>query len=126
MGLLTGDLATSVYKAFKGKLLTGLIRQTTVAESGGLDQYGDPIDVASTDTVCEGFVENYADYFRAKAGIPEFDIQVNIFAKSIPGITPTKDDIVQMNGRWYQLRSAKTDPATALWTCQAYPIPEQE
>lgn len=126
--LLDGDLATSIYEGFKGKLLTGLIRQRVTPESGALDSLGDPIELSSTDTVIEGFVENYDDAYRARAGIPETDIQVNFFSKSADGVTPGKDDLVKFTrgttDTWYQLRRVKTDPAIALWSCQAFQIPE--
>lgn len=130
MALLTGDLAKKVFKAFKGKLLTGLIRQTVTPDSGALDDLGDPLDSAPVDTAIEGFTEDYSAYFRATAGIPDTDTKVNIFAESCPGLIPSKDDKVKLIGRfgaqWYQLRSAATDPATALWVCRAFPIPEPE
>lgn len=126
MALLDGDIAKKIFAAFKGKLQTGLIRQISAPSSGGTDEYGDDLDGAPTDTACEGFVEDYDDAYRARAGIPDLDVKVNIFGQSIPTITPGKDDKVQMptGGQWYQLRRAKKDPATALWTCQAFAIPE--
>lgn len=124
--LLTGDIQKQVFAAFRGKLLTGVIRQARVGISGGLDDYGDAIDVGFVESKCEGFTENYSDAFKAASGIPQTDIKVNIFGGSIPGITPGKDDLVMLKGitgvQWYQLRGpVKTDPATALWNCQAFP-----
>lgn len=128
MGLLDYDLATQIYAGFKGRLLTGLIRQYSAPQSGALDSHGDPIDLAPVDTAIEGFTEGYDDAYRARAAIPSLDLKVNIFAKSCPGITPGKDNIVKFTrdgvGEWYQLRRAQTDPATALWVCQAFAIPE--
>lgn len=128
MSLLSGDLASQIFAGFKGRLLSGIIRHQTVPESGGLDALGDPIDTATTDTAIEGFTEAYDDAFRNRAGIPETDLMVNIFAKSCPGVTPSKDDVVRIDhgtvAEWYQLRRVKTDPATALWTCQAFAVPD--
>lgn len=126
MALLTGDLQGQIFAAFKGKLLKGLIRQIVIGVSGGLDARGDPIDVAPVYTRIEGFVEDYSDYFKATAGVPQTDVKVNIFGGSCPGVTPGKDDIVMLKGiagqKWYQLRGPiSTDPATALWVCQAQP-----
>lgn len=122
MSLLEYDLAKSIYKGFKGKLLTGIIRQSVSASSGALDSYGDPIDPVPTDTAVQGFVDHYSAFYRAQAGIPDTDLRVNIFAQSAPDITPGKDDRVRFGTRWYQLRAARTDPATALWDCQAFEI----
>lgn len=122
MGLLDGDIARAIYAGFRGKLKSGLIRQAVVASSGGLDSYGDPIDSEPTDTACQGFTENYSAYSHAQLGIPKTDIQVSIFAQSIPGITPKQSDLVYMNANWYQVRRAEIDPAGALWECQAFPV----
>ena len=128
MGFLDGDLASQIYKGFKGKLLIGVIRQRALADSGALDALGDPIELAATDTAIEGFVENYDTAYAAKAGIPQTDIAVNIFGKSCPGVVPGKDEIVRFRqggiDTWYQLRAAKTDPALALYSCRAFVIPE--
>lgn len=128
MGLLTGDIANTVYRSFKGKLLSGIIRQLSIPESGGLDGNGDPIDAAPIDTACEGFDDNYSEYFERRFEIPDGDVVIGIFAKSIPGVTLSKDDRVRFDrpegSEWYQLRKTKIDPARALWQCQAYPIPD--
>ncbi len=124
--LLTGDLQKQIFAAFKGKLLKGMIRQQAINASAGLDALGDPIAITATDTPCEGFTENYSDSFYA-SGIPTTDLKVNLFGGSIIGITPGKDDLVMLKGitgeQWYQLRGPiRTDPASALFTCQAFPI----
>lgn len=130
MGFLDGPLAESIYQGFKGKLLSGVIRQRAPAQSTALDEYGDPLDLIPTETTIEGFTEDYDDAFRAKAGIPLTDLKVNFFGKSAPGITPGKDDIVRFTqagvDTWYQLRRAKVDPAGALWVCQAFQIAAPE
>lgn len=127
MGLLDGDLAQSIYDGFKGRLSTGVIRQSEVPTSGALDQYGDPADLATTDTALEGFFEEYDAMYITRAGIPKDSVKVNIFAKSCPGITPRKGNLVKLTrggvDRWFQLRRVQTDPAQALWTCpDAYEI----
>lgn len=127
MSLLEGDLATSIYNGFKGKLLTGVIRKRDIADSGALDSRGDPELGVPVDHPMEGFSENYDDAFRARAGIPITDFKVNVFGKSLPGVTLGKDDIgyFTRNGvqEWFQLRRVTKDPAGALWTCQAFEIP---
>jgi len=128
MGLLDGQLAQAVYLGFKGKLLKGSLRRAGVAESGGLDSRGDPLATDPQTWACQGFTEDYSDYFRATTGVPEGDLKANIFAKSLPaGVRPLKDDQVSFTQAgvttWYQVRKAATDPATALWVCQAFAIP---
>lgn len=130
MGLLDTQLRDAIYAGFKDKLLSGVIRQYSEPASGALDEYGDPIDVAPTDTDIQGFVDEIDDRYRAQAGIPEEDVLVNIFGGSATSVTPAKDDVVRFTrnsvATWYQLRRVKVDPAGALYTCQAYVIPEPE
>lgn len=132
MPLLTGDIQKQVFAAFKGKLLKGFIRQSAIDDSAALDDLGDVQDSAYVDIKIEGFTENYSDYFQKTSGIPDGDVKVNIFAASAPTMTPGKDNKVMfrdlqdgvLSDVWYQLRGPiSKDPATALWTCQALPIP---
>lgn len=128
MGILDGSLAQSIYDGFKGKLLSGIIRQEVAPESGALDDLGDPIDLASTDTTIEGFTENYDALYISRSGLPKDSIKVNIFAKSCDGITPTRDNLVRFEqaavSTWYQLRRVQIDPAGALWQCpDAFEVP---
>lgn len=131
MGLLDGELATSIYDGFKGRLLTGTIRQRTVPDSGALDANGDPVDLASTDVSLEGFFDNYDLAYMKRASLPDDSVKVCIFAKSCPDTTPTRDDIVRMRRAgidyWFQLRRVMIDPAGALWECpDAFEIPAPE
>jgi hypothetical protein len=126
MALLSNDLAKKVYQGFKGKLLTGIIRQLVVADSAALDEHGDAQDLAPVDTAIEGFDDEYSEYFRRKFSIPDSDVIVNIFVESAPGITPSEDDRVRFDrsgvSQWFQLRKVKVDPARALWVCGAFRI----
>lgn len=119
-GLLDGQLASAIYAGFKGKLLKGTLRRRAVDETQGLDALGDPRGVTVTDYPCQGFTDNYTEFFRATFGVPDTDLKVCIFSKSLPvGVRPLKDDLVQFQSVWYQLKTVGTDPATALWECRA-------
>ena len=123
-GLLEGQIAKAIYKGFKGRLLAGTLRRETLGTT--LDAYGDPTGASVSSYSIEGFVSGYSAFYRATAGIPETDVKVNIFAQSSPGLVPSKDDLVQFQGVWYQLRSVNVDPATALYACQAFVTVEPE
>ena len=120
MGLLTGDLAKAIFAGFKGLLLQGELRREI--STGGLDEYGDPLEVQPTYFSIEGFTDEFSSFYRAQASIPETDVKVNIFGQSSPGLIPQKDDQVIFKGVWYQLRSGDVDPADALYECQAFVI----
>lgn len=123
--LLSGQIASAIYSGFKGKLLKATLRRAGPALSGGLDIRGDPIATDPETWDCQGFTDGYSDYLKAN-GIPQTDVRVQIFAKSLPaGVKPLKDDKVEIpkgSGTWFQLRRADTDPATALWSCQAFSV----
>lgn len=125
MGILDGQLAKQIYAGFKGRLLRGRLRR--IVSPSGLDANGDPVGGKTEIKKLEGFTDNYSDFSRAN-GIPETDLKVCIFTSSLPpGYRPLKDDKVGMTQagveRWFQLRRDATDPAEALWTCQAFEIP---
>lgn len=129
MGLLDGQIAAAIFKGFKGKLLRGTLRRAGAATSAGLDNLGDPLATDPQTWPCEGFTEDYSDYYRRTAGIPDQDLKCNIFAASLPaGVRPKKDDQVAFVRAgvttWFQLRENATDPAEALWTCPGFPIPD--
>lgn len=120
MGLLD-TIGDTVYAAFKGRLRSGTLRREVLSDD--VDEYGDPSSVTIVTYQLEGFTDSYSAYFRSVAGIPETDVKVSIFGKSI-SVSPSKDDKVLMNGTWYQLRTVSTDPALALYECQAFEIDE--
>lgn len=127
MGILDGQIADKVFAAFKGKLHKGVLLKAIGADSGALDDMGDLTDVAPAQYPCEGFDSRYSEFYRAQAGIPDGDVKICIFAKSLEaGIEPTKDDRARIASAWYQIRRVARDPATALWVCQSYPIAAPE
>lgn len=120
MGLLDGDIAKQIFAGFKGKLLKGTLRVET--ESMGNDEYGDPLATTITTHAMEGFTDEYSAFFRAQSGIPDTDLKVCIFAQSMPGMTPAKDDKAKFRNQWYQIRKVDVDPADALYICQSFSI----
>jgi hypothetical protein len=122
-------MAGSIYAGFKGQLRKGVIVRNV---SGGLDSHGRPNGAILIGAPVEGFPDDYSEFFRAQAGIPATDLKVNLFAASIAGLRPQKDDRVRFDfpatasqpaySQWYQLRAAATDPATVLWVCRGYAV----
>lgn len=125
-GLLDGFLADAIYKGFKNKLLIGTLRRMSFVRAEGLDERGDPNRRTPTDYLCQGFTDEYSEFFRATAGVPDTDLKVCVFGKSLPaGVRPQKDDYVQFRSTWYQLRTVMVDPANALWECRASRLQEE-
>jgi hypothetical protein len=124
MGLLDGDLATSIYEGFKDRLLTGEVRRKEAATSAGLDDHGDPIDLDTPTWDVQGFYDVYSRDTRARAGIPDTAVKVCIFAQSAPDYNPHQDDLVRLGTRWARLTAGpiEIDPAGALWTCQGQEV----
>lgn len=79
-------------------------------------------DMASATTYpCKAMIEAYNDNLRATAGIPDTDVKLMIVGTSI-ATEPLKGDTVTLNGRSWALIRVDTDPARAMWTCQARPV----
>lgn len=127
MSLLEGDLANSIWLAFKDRLLSGTATRRDPATSGALDDHGDPIDLEPLSWTVQGFTDQYSRNTRAVAGIPDTAVKVCIFSQSSPDYMPKQDDVVTLG-----TVSPKTvrilpgpidiDPAGALWTCQGQEI----
>lgn len=137
MGPLDGQLAQSIYDGFKGKLLSGRFYQHAVADSGGLDERGDPLFSQPDDpdgVACEGFIDLYSAFTRAQAGIPETDLKVCLFGRSMPSVTPAANNLFEVTGpsgsiylgRWFQVRKQGIDPAGALWELQSFEVEAPE
>lgn len=132
MGLLDSGLDRSLYASFKGKLLRGVIRRAVISPDAELDDDGDPAVVSPIDTPIEGFPEAYSRNTMATAGIPSTDLKLNIFAASMPGVSPQVHQQVRLDRRagvnvtsqWYEIRGPiAIDPANVLWVCQSFEIP---
>ena len=115
--ILESRLRAEVYKAFKGKLLNGVLRRATL---GSVDSYGDPTKTHTTYTL-QGIVDLYSEFYKVQAGIPDSDVKLLIIAGSL-SVTPRKDDQVKFRDTWYQVRKVDTDPALATWTLQSFVI----
>ena len=70
---------------------------------------------------CKALLAAYSDHLRAVAGIPDTDVKLMIVGTSI-ATEPLKGDTVTLNGRSWALIRVDTDPARAMWTCQARPV----
>jgi hypothetical protein len=119
MASFLDTIATEIAKGFKGKLRTGTLRRG--APGAGVDAYGDAASVTYTTYTCEGVVSDYSAFYQRMAQIPDTDVRLLLIAGSV-SVTPQQDDQVYMDGRWYQIRMVRTDPATAAWDCQSYVI----
>lgn len=120
MASLLDAIPKQIFSGFRGKLLPATL---TVITSSGVSSTGDATTLTETDYTCEGFLENYNEYYRAQAGIPNTDLKWNVFAASLPaGIEPSRDDKVKFRGDTYRIRTVETDPAKALWYGRAFKI----
>lgn len=70
---------------------------------------------------CMAMIEAYSDHLRAVSDIPGTDVRLMIVGTSI-AVDPLKGDIVTLNGKDWALIQVDTDPARAMWTCQARPV----
>ena len=66
-------------------------------------------------------IEAYSDHLRAVSDIPGTDVRLMIVGTSI-AVDPLKGDTVTAGGKDWTLIQVDTDPARAMWTCQARPV----
>ena len=119
MASILDSIASEIAKGFKGKLRSGTLRRAVPAT--GVDEFGDANAGTYATYTCEGVVSDYSAFYQQVAQIPDTDIRLLLIAGSM-SVSPKQDDQVNMDGRWYQVRRVRTDPATAAWDCQAYVI----
>lgn len=90
---------------------------TRVEASGG---WGG--DAGTTATYpCKAMIDSYSDHLKAVSDIPDTDVRLMIVGTSI-SVAPLKGDSVTVGGASYALIAVDTDPARAMWTCQARPV----
>ncbi|RWB66570.1 hypothetical protein [Mesorhizobium sp.] len=117
---LEKQLAKTVAKAFKGKLLKGTLRREVLGT--GNDAYGDPNPGTVQTYPFEGIREDYSATFRAQAGIPSTDVRVLIIAGLINTV-PKQDDQVLIRSAWHKVRAIESiDPANATYALQCFEI----
>lgn len=119
--LLEGRISRLIHRKAKRYLLKGTLRRSVPA-TGDRDEYNDPVDAEPETFKLVGFHDETTRIFEGEV-LPITDLLVNILAESLK-TEPTQDDVVSLTQRrvtrWYQLRSAKVDPAGAMWICRAF------
>lgn len=122
--LLPTEIANIVANAFKGQLMTGVLKRPSAS---GLDAKGDPVVTFSTHSV-EGIRDNFNARFATLQGIPHTDVKILLIMNLIvPAIVPQKDDLVFIRDEWHKVREVLTiDPASASIELQAFACPAPE
>lgn len=90
---------------------------TRATGSGGWDEEAGSTEVHD----CMALIEAYSDHLRAVSDIPDTDVRLMIVGTSI-AVNPLKGDTVTVGGNDWSLIRVDTDPARAMWTCQARPV----
>lgn len=120
VGQLDGQIARLVNQGLKQG---GITQQGTITRqlfTGSFDSNGDPELGSTISYTFNGFVEEYSEYTRAAAQIPQEDAKLNILAASLgTGVKPFKSDDVIIRGERYIIKQVDTDPAKALYVCRA-------
>jgi len=115
---LLDDIRADIGAVFED---TGLFfSEASLTRATGSGGWGE--DMASSTThPCKAMIEAYSDQLRAVAGIPDTDVKLMIVGTSV-AIDPIKGDTVTLSGRNWALIRVDTDPARAMWSCQARPV----
>ena len=115
---LIDDIRADIGAVFEDTSL--FLSDATLTRATGSGGWGE--DMASVSThPCKALLAAYSDHLRAVAGIPDTDVKLMIVGTSI-ATEPLKGDTVTLKGRSWALIRVDTDPARAMWTCQARPV----
>ena len=115
---LLDDIRAEIGAVFEDTSL--FFSEAVLTRATGLGGWGEGVAVFDT-YPCMAMRESYSDHLRAVAGIPDTDVKLMIVGTSI-AVDPLKGDTVALNGRNWSLIRVDTDPAQAMWTCQARPV----
>ena len=118
-GLLTGGIATTVFKAAKKAglaLAATLTRETPGTRTPGNVTGG--TNPTSTAYPCYGFVEDFGPGDIDGTLITVADRRVSLYGASL-AVVPARNDIVAIDGGTYTLQHAQADPAKGLYVCVA-------
>lgn len=115
---LLDDIRAEVGATFSDPAL--FFAPATLTRTSGSGGWGEGM-TSFTTYPCVAMVEAYSDHLRAVADIPDTDVRLMIVGTSI-SVDPLKGDTVTLNGRDWALIRVDTDPARAMWSCQARPV----
>ena len=115
---LLDDIRAEIGAVFEDTSL--FFSDATLTRAGGSGGWSEDEGTAQNHP-CKALLAAYSDHLRAVAGIPDTDVKLMIVGTSI-ATEPLKGDTVTLNGRSWALIRVDTDPARAMWTCQARPV----
>ena len=119
MGLLDGDIAALVSDGLEAaELPLDLTLTRTVAGTPDEDEPWLPVTPTTTTYPCRGFEDNYSAYYIVNGLALQGDRRIMILAPSL-SVTPIAGDQITSRGETFTVVSVKSDPARALWECQA-------
>jgi hypothetical protein len=117
---LAGSLAKTVGKALAGVFLPATLYRSAspLADELPYDEPSNP--AAPSEFKCRAIHESYSDFYTKQNLINASDRKVLILANSL-SVKPQNGDRVKVDGEDLTLTivSVKTDPAKAVWECQA-------
>lgn len=115
---LLDDIRAEIGAVFEDTSL--FFSEATLTRATGSGGWGEDMATVTTHP-CKAMVEAYSDHLRVVADIPDTDVKLMVVGTST-AVDPLKGDTVTLGGRSYALIRVDTDPARAIWTCQARPV----
>lgn len=114
---LSGSLAKAIGGAFKGLFLDAVLTRYVVPDSPAPDPI-DPPEPVPVEYPCKAIHDTYSDFYRAQGLVEAGDRKVLILATSLT-VTPQENDKITIRGETFSVVMVRTDPALAVWECQA-------
>lgn len=112
---LLGSLAKTIGKAMGGLFLDATL--TRDVQGVGSDP-ADPPAPTPVEYACKAIHEQYSERFRLEGLVRDGDRKVLILATSLD-VEPSPGDRITIDGFVFLIINTATDPARAVWTCQA-------
>jgi hypothetical protein len=113
---LAGSIARTIGSAMSGLFLAATLTRDVPAAPGS-DPWDPEAPTVATYS-CKAINNSYSDYFQKGGLVEANDRKVLILAASL-SVTPAQGDRVTIDGLTLTIINLKTDPAKAVWECQA-------
>lgn len=116
MGLLTGGLAQTIHSAMKGLFLDAVLLRDVPGVSS---DPADPSPPVRSSYPCKAIADTYSSFDVASGLADSTDAKILILSKSL-SFRPVAGDKISLNGgKPLSIVRVTTDPAMAVWECQA-------
>lgn len=111
---LLGSLAATIHSAMKNIFIDAVLTREVAGVSS---DPADPAAPTTTSYTCKAVRDSYTVSDKRNTSILAGDAKILILVNSL-SVTPTKDDVIVLQGSRFSVVDIDADPANAVWTIQ--------